>query len=239
MHKQDRRLAGVYFLCLSLFAVGFVFYLQNRDLLSQIEAFAAKNLMVAWLLMLSLYVFRAFIPFLPSFAFYAMSGRIFPGKIFPFVVSLSGVTLLFLLSYLIGFMKKRPVSVSNLRFGVQMSLYDRFRRIRERLFHRIASVIENKHFGSLLILSLSPFPQKFLGRVCGRMHMNFSVFITASLLGTLPKLVSVTLLGKSISDRSSPLFYVSLFLTVAITVVSMVVFQKSNKKEIQYSEKNN
>ncbi len=191
--------------------------------------------MIAWLLMLSLYVFRAFIPFLPSFAFYAMSGRIFPGKIIPFAVSLSGVTVLYILSYLIGFMKKRQASSGNGQF----SLLVHYRRIRERLFHRLASVMKDRHFGTLLFLSLSPFPQKLLGRVCGRMHMNFSLFMMAALLGTMPEVMSVTLLGKSISDLSSPLFYVSLFLTVTVTVVSMILFLKSNKKETQYSEKSN
>lgn len=235
MLKEDRRLAWVYFLALSLFAVGFIIYLRNRDLLSFIEEFAAKNWIVAWLLMLSLYVFRAFIPFLPSFAFYAMSGRIFPGKIIPFAVSLSGVTVLYVLSYLIGFMKKYQASSDVDR----PSLFDHYRKIRERLYHKLASMMEDKHFGSLLFLSLSPFPQKFLGRVCGRMRMNFSLFLIAALLGTMPEVMSVTLLGKSISDLSSPLFYVSLFLTVTVTVVSMILYQKSNKKETQYSEKSN
>lgn len=235
MLKEDKRLAWVYFLALSLFAVGFVFYLRNRDLLSWIEAFAAKNLIVAWLLMLSLYVFRAFIPFLPSFAFYAMSGRIFPGKVIPFAVSLSGVTLLYILSYLIGLLKKRHVSSK----AVRIPLWRRYRMIRERMFYKLANVMKDRHFGTLLFLSLSPFPQKLLGRVCGRMRMNFSVFLTAALLGTTPEVMSVTLLGKSISDLSSPLFYVSLFMTVTVTVISMILFQKSNKKETQCSEKSN
>lgn len=239
MRKEDNRLVGAYFLCIFFFAIGFAFYLRNRNLISDIENFAAKNCAVAWLLMLSLYVFRAFIPFLPSFAFYAMSGRIFPGKLVPFMVSLSGVTLLYALSYWIGWLKKRPTSFYKFRFGFRIMPWERVRKAVDRFCRKWERVMRNQDFVSLLIFSLSPLPQKLFGRVCGRTKNNFWIFLSASLLGTLPKLMSVTLIGKSILDMTSPLFYVSLLFTVSITVMVMILFHKSNKKEIQSSEKGN
>ena len=64
MFKEDNRLTRVYVIALVLFAVGFGFYLRNRNLLNEVEEFAARNWVLAWLLMLSLYVFRAFVAFL-------------------------------------------------------------------------------------------------------------------------------------------------------------------------------
>ena len=215
--KGNKRLAFLYYLAISLFAVGFALYLRNRDVLTDIETLAAKNWLVAWLFMLSLYVFRAFVPFLPSFAFYAMSGRIFPGKVIPLLVSFSGVMLLYTLSYLIGRMKRR---------GGQTNFYlERYQKLREALFSRMEKVVETKRFGTLLLLSLSPFPQKTFGRICGRLHLNFSTFLMASLLGTLPKLISVTMLGKGILDLSSPLFYISLISTLIVAIISLVVIR--------------
>lgn len=217
MYKENKRLALLYFLAVSLFAIAFILYLRNRDFLTEVENLAAKNWLIAWLFMLSLYVFRAFVPFMPSFAFYAMSGRIFPGKMLPLLVSFSGVTLLYVLSYLIGRMKKR---------SEQTSFYlERYRKLRESLFSRMAKVIETKRFGTLLLLSLSPFPQKAFGRICGRLHLEFATFLMASLLGTLPKLISVTMLGKGILDLSSPLFYISLISTLTVAIVSLVVIR--------------
>lgn len=217
MYKENKRLALLYFLAVSLFAIAFILYLRNRDFLTEVENLAAKNWLIAWLFMLSLYVFRAFVPFLPSFAFYAMSGRVFPGKMLPLLVSFSGVTLLYVLSYLIGRMKRR---------GEQTRLYfGYYRKFRDSLFCRMARVIDNKRFGTLLLLSLSPFPQKIFGRICGRLHLNFSTFLTASLLGALPKLISVTMLGKGILDLSSPLFYISLIATLTVAIVSLVVIR--------------
>jgi len=239
LFKEDNRLARVYVIALLVFAVGFWFYLRNRNLLNEVEDFAAKNWIIAWLLMLSLYVFRAFVPFLPSFAFYAMSGRIFPGKILPFLVSFSGVALLYILSYLIGWMKRHRVSRLRYRVFPHVSLFDRYRRFRDAFFKQTASVIENKRMGTLLLFAASPFPKKLFGKICGTVQVNFSIFLIASLLGTLPEMVSVTLLGKSVLDSTSPLFYISLLLTVSVTVISMVLFQKSSTKEIQHSEKSN
>lgn len=239
MFKEDNRLARVYVIALFLFAVGFGFYLRNRNLLNEVEDFAANNWIIAWLLMLSLYVFRAFVPFLPSFAFYAMSGRIFPGKILPFLVSFSGVALLYILSYLIGLIKRHRVSRIKNHGFTGLSLFARYRRFRHAFFKQTAIVIENKRMGTLLLFAASPFPKKLFGKICGTLQVNFSVFLTASLLGTLPEMVSVTLLGKSLLDATSPLFYVSLLLTVSVTVISMVLFQKSSTKEVQHSEKSN
>lgn len=226
MRKEDGRLERGYLISLSFFAIGFAFYLRNRDILSHVEILAAKHLPVAWLLMLSLYVFRAFVPFLPSFAFYAMSGRIFSGKIFPLVVSLSGVTLLYVLSYLVGLMKK-----TDKRKNFRIPCFEWYRRVCQSLFGRIECILENKRFLTLLLLSLSPFPQKIFGRICGRLHLKFSTFLTAALLGALPELISVTMLGKGVLDLSSPLFYISLISTLSVALISLIVFQKSRPKE--------
>ena len=220
MINKENRLVKVYVIAFLLFAIGFIIYLRNRNLLYEIEDFSAKNWVVAWLLMLSLSVLRAFVPFLPSFAFYAMSGRIFPGNILPLAVSFSSVTLLYSLSYLIGRMKKYDQHRAFSAFG-----FEQYRKIREGLFLRVSAFLENKYFGRLLLLNLSPFPQKLLGRVCGRMRLAFWQFLIASLLGALPQLISVTMLGKSILDVSSPLFGVSLLATITIALVSLIVFR--------------
>ena len=239
MFKEENRLVRVYIIALFLFAVGFGFYLRNRNLLNEVEKFAAGNFVIAWLLMLSLYVFRAFVPFLPSFAFYAMSGRIFSGKILPILVSFSGVALLYILSYLIGLLKSPRSPRGKSSFFSRFSLFDRYRKFRDAFVEQTASVIRNKRIGTLLLFAASPFPKKTFGKICGTVQVNFSVFLTASLLGTLPEMISVTLLGKSVLDPASPLFYISLILTVSVTVISVVLFQKSSTKEIQHSEKGN
>lgn len=231
MFKEDNRLVRVYMIALVLFAVGVWLFLRNRDLLTEVEDFAAKNRVIAWLLMLSLYVFRAFVPFLPSFAFYAMSGRIFPGRILPFLVSFSGVALLYVLSYLIGLIKRsRGVSAKHYGWS-RIWVFERYRRFRDLFEQQTARVIQNKRVGMLLLLAASPFPKKMFGKICGMVRVKFSLFLIASLLGTLPEMVSVTLLGKSVLDATSPLFYFSLVLTVSVAVVSVVLFQKTSMND--------
>ena len=52
MTKEENRLSAVYGIALILFSVGFLLYLGNRNLTSEIELLVAKNTLIAGILML-------------------------------------------------------------------------------------------------------------------------------------------------------------------------------------------
>ena len=64
-------------------------------------------------------------------------------------------------------------------------------------------------------------------------------FMLGSLLGVLPGLISVTVLGTSVSDPSSPLFIVSVVLIVAFFLLSLAgraIYNKINARKNKKSE---
>ena len=63
--------------------------------------------------------------------------------------------------------------------------------------------------------------------------------LLGSLLGVLPGLISVTVLGTSVSDPSSPLFIVSVVLIVAFFLLSLAgraIYNKINARKNKKSE---
>lgn len=234
MLERAGRLSVVYTLVTILAALIFLLLVQNRALFSQIEYFAGQHLLIASLLVLAIYILRAFIPFLPSFAFYTLTGRIIPGRFAPLLLNFGGIVLLHSLSYLIGFLcrlrKKEHIRLPNVGFFL---LYRKYRAIKELFTKKTARALTVRSSGSglfqtLLVFSLSPFPKKAFGKICGREGIVYSLYLPASLLGALPGMTSATLLGKTLSDPTSPAFYLSLVLTVIVTVVSLILIKKSN-----------
>ena len=73
----------------------------------------------------------------------------------------------------------------------------------------------------------------------GASGVKFGYFMLGSLLGVLPGLISVTVLGTSVSDPSSPLFIVSVVLIVAFFLLSLAgraIYNKINARKNKKSE---
>ncbi len=243
--EKTNRLSVVYTIVSVLAVLVFLLLVQNRALFAEIEQFARERLLIASLLILAIYVLRAFIPFLPSFVFYTLTGRLMPGRFSALLLNLAGLFLLHSLSYLIGFLrrlsrlhgKKKKKSGLRLPNSGFFFLYRKYRFLKELFTEKTVRALGSGSFHTLLFFSLSPFPKKSFGKICGRAGIRFPLYIAASLLGALPAMTSATLLGKSLTDPTSPAFYASLILTVVVTVFSLVLFQKSNQEEKKH-EKN-
>lgn len=232
MIGKRSRLALVYILLFCLLLTALLALLRNRYLFWQMEALAKTHLLIASLLVLSVFVFRAFIPFLPSFVLYTLTGRLIPDRFLAFLLNLGGVFLLNTLSYTVGrlralYQAKKKIHFSWKKTRKLLFLYQKYRALRESVADKTAKAIGNNDFQSLLFFTLSPFPKKFFGQICGKIAVRYRVFLAASVIGALPSMASATLLGMSLTDPASPVFYVSLALTVTVTVFSAILLQKS------------
>lgn len=220
---KGSRIATVNWIVSLLILIGLILMLIDSTSLEAIEVFAKARPITAILFLLALFVLVSLVPFVPSIPFYALSGRILSGRILAFVVSFLGVVLLHAISYLIGYIARRHKAS-------RLSVFNRYRKAKETLYVAVARTVSNEGFRSLFLVALSPFPQKTLGKICGHAEIPFGIFLVASLIGSFPALVSVTMLGKGLNDPTSPLFYFSVILTVTVTVFSALIFHKTNLK---------
>ena len=54
--------------------------------------------------------------------------------------------------------------------------------------------------------------------------MPFGRYLSGSLLGTLPGIITATLIGTSVTEPSSPLFWGSILLTALLSVISFLSY---------------
>ena len=78
-------------------------------------------------------------------------------------------------------------------------------------------------------------PNDLLSVYLGAAQIPLSVFLFASTLASAPKIVLNTLAGASIHDPTSPMFIISLFLSVLLVVASLLLARKLNHRNKPHS----
>lgn len=92
-------------------------------------------------------------------------------------------------------------------------------------YPKIGSLLEpaaqNPLFLSFFLRAISCLPGDIVSMCFGAISMPFGKYMLGSFLGMLPCTVPATLLGMSITDPSSPLFWVSISLTAGVALLSL------------------
>ena len=81
--------------------------------------------------------------------------------------------------------------------------------------------------------SATKLPGDAVSMHLGAIKIPFTKYLFGSLLGIFPGIITSTLIGTSITDPASPMFWVSIILTVAISICSFwfYYFWRRRKKE--------
>lgn len=89
----------------------------------------------------------------------------------------------------------------------------------------------NPFFSAFFLRLISCLPGDGVSLYFGAIRMPFWVYLWGSFLGTLPGVIPATLLGMSIADPTSPLFWLSLGLTALLSAVSFWVYWRWQKRK--------
>lgn len=231
---EDKRLTAINTILSCIIIVFVALYSRNSNILDDIVVFSSRHLPTSCLLILSLFVFKAFIPFFPSFALYTLSGRLLPYRTVAFSINLIGAALVNTLTYIKGVHKKHSAKqggslLDKKAHPVKVSLgRHSFFKKAEKLLQKLKAAISGGDFKTMVIFGLSPIaPFKSFGAVCGNSGVDFRIYITGTLIGVIPKVTTATFLGKSLSDPDSPIFIIALIMTAAVTVTSAVIVFES------------
>lgn len=164
-------------------------------------------------------------------AFYAVKGLVFvvPVPLLQFaasrlftkptaiLVNLLGIVLCYLVPYATGYF-----------FGEKAT-----RRFAHQ-YEKIAPFVERCHEHQLAICFIprliSFVPNDMLSVYLGAAQIPLSVFLFASTLASAPKIVLNTLAGASIHDPASPMFIISLLLSIALVAFSLLLAHKLKHK---------
>ena len=175
---------------------------------------SAENKPLAFLLILILFALKTFIIILPYNAIYLLSGVMFSLPV-AFLVNVAGTVVQLTLSYYKG---------KHFQSMVPMFLHK---------FHRLNRVLE-RNGGNLMLLfglRLVPFfPLNTVSELYGSGNCGFLQFIIVSIVGLIPKLVGYTLIGKSVFNPASPLFWIPFAMLIVISGIAVYFFDRFIKR---------
>ena len=203
-------------------AVFMGFYLfSGEDITAEsLLNFAPEEPLYAALFLVLLYAFKSLTVFFPIIVLNVLGGFLFEPH-HALIVNTIGVLVELAIPYWIG-------RASGAGFA------DRLCKKHPKLAEIIGEGSNNNFFMSFFLRVISCLPGDAISMYFGARRMPFWTCLLGSFLGTLPGMVAATLLGMNITDPSSPMFWVSIGLTVGISVISFLVYflwRRAKKKE--------
>lgn len=196
------------FLCLGLMG-GYL--LSGEDVsVDALKSIAPAAPILAMGFLVALYAFKSLTVVFPIIVLNVLGGFLFsPAQ--ALLVNCVGVAVELTIPYWIG-----RLSGADLVHRLEAK-YPRFDRL-------LGENAENQFFLSFFLRVIFCLPGDLVSMYFGAVSMPFWGYLAGSFLGMLPGTVAATLLGMSITDPASPLFWVSVGLTVGLSVLSVVVY---------------
>ena len=183
--------------------------------------FAPEKPLYAAIFLVLLYAFKSLTVFFPIIVLNVLGGFLFE-PVHALIINSIGVLVELTIPYWIG-------RISGRGFAKKI----------ETKHPKLAGIF-GENSGNLLFLSvflraLFCLPGDAISMYFGAIKMPYHKYIFGSMIGILPGTVAATLLGMNITDPDSPMFWVSLCLTVGFAVISFIGYslwkRKKKKKE--------
>ena len=200
--------------------MGFYLFSGEEITAESLLNFAPEEPLYAALFLVLLYAFKSLTVFFPIIVLKVLGGFLFEPH-HALIVNTVGVLVELAIPYWIG-------RASGAGFA------DRLCKKHPKLAEIIGEGSNNNFFMSFFLRVISCLPGDAISMYFGARRMPFWTCLLGSFLGTLPGMVAATLLGMNITDPSSPMFWVSIGLTVGISVISFLVYflwRRAKKKE--------
>lgn len=222
MSKGKRTIATL--LRFAPFALCLVFVLiylfSGKDVTAEsLRDYAPEEPFLAALFMIALYAFKSLSIFFPVIVLHIAAGFLF-SPAYALAVNAVGMLVELAIPYWVG----RAAGSSHA---------DRLIKKYPRLGEVMSYQQGNCFFTTFFLRVISCLPGDIVSMYFGANRIAFGTYMLGSFLGILPGLVCATFLGTNITNISSPMFWVSVSLTVGISVGSFLLyfFWKRAKKK--------
>ncbi len=172
--------------------------------------FAPEEPLLAALFVVLLYAFKSLTVFFPIIILNVLGGFLFEPA-HALIINSIGVLVELTVPYWIG-------RASGASFASKLC------EKHPKLGELVGESSGNNLFMSFFLRVISCLPGDAISMYFGASKVPFWTCLIGSFLGTLPGMIASTLLGMNITDPSSPMFWVSIGLTVGISVVSFLIY---------------
>lgn len=204
----------IFAICLLLL----VLYLFGKHEFSveMLLTFTPRNPLKAAALMLLLYALKSIIIFFPLIVLEIAVGYFFS----PWTalgINLVGILIILTIPYLIG----RAVGLNAIQKLIQK--YPRFGEI-------LGKQQNNELFLCFFLKIISCLPGDLVTMYFGATQTPFWKNLFGGIIGVLPGMILATFMGSNIQDPSSPAFWISIILTIALAALSFFLYHAYRRK---------
>lgn len=219
--KKKRLIKYIVLIICLLILVGIWAKHHNFSIELMLE-YTPENPLKAAVILLCLYALKSATVFFPIIVLEIAAGHLF-SPLTALGINFAGILITLTIPYLIG----KTIGLEMLQKAVRA--YPRFGEIMEK---------QQKHsfFLCFFLRVISCLPGDIVTMYFGATKTPFWQNAVAGTLGIFPGMVLATLMGSSIQDPHSPMFWISALLTVALSVLSGVMYylyKKSNRNPQQ------
>lgn len=184
--------------------------------LTQIVNFSPRNPILGALFMILLYCIKSLSVFFPVIVLFLATGSMFPLPL-AIAVTMTGLLAGSYVAYGVG-------ELSSDKGALIVSRFPKLKRI-------MGDNPRGEKFMNFFLRINGLVPSDAVSMYFGAVRMSFWDFTWTTLAGHAPNALLVTMLGASIKEPGSWQFYVSLVLTVLLTIGSAVIYIVYEKKE--------
>lgn len=194
-------------------AIFMVFYLfgGKEFTVEEIINFTPDDKLFAALFMIVLYALKSITVFFPVSVLNIAGGFLFT----PFhalIVNSIGIIAELSVPYWIGRLGGKNFAQKQIEKHIKLSEY-------------IEHHSTNRLFKATIVRFIYIIPRDSVSRYLGTTSIPFGVYLIGSFIGAFPSMVATTLLGTSVTEPSSPMFWISISVTVVISTVSILLYR--------------
>lgn len=202
-------------LCITFMAI---YLFSGRDIsLDTLLNLAPEDSILAAVFLIAMYALKSVTIFFPIIILNFTGGFLFPTHI-ALLVNAIGLLVDLTIPYWIG-------RLSGSSFADK--LCKKYPRLNEIIRHQQ----NNEFFMTFFLRVISCLPSDAVSMYFGASKTPFWMFLCGSFMGAIPGIFSATLLGTSITEPDSPMFWISLSLTVGLSAISFLIYFLWRKRQ--------
>ncbi len=212
--------------CLWLLVILFLLVYRDKITMEAIVSFVPKNSWVSALVMLLLFALKSATVVVYAGLLYAANGILFSTPM-ALLMSLAGSFVMFTLPYCVA------------RFGASgdvQKMAEKYPNL--KILQGFPNT--NKFLLNFVTRIIGILPLDVVSAYMGTVRADYRQYVLGSMAGMAVSMVTFTMMGLSVSDTSSPNFYIALGVEIAVNLGSLLIFmlyrRRKSKKSAEKKE---
>lgn len=187
----------------------------NRITTETLVGWIPESIPLAVLIVIGMYALKSLTIFFPLHALQLVVGILYPAPI-AILLNCAGAAVTATLPYGIG----TVIGDHNIR-----ALEQRYPKLQE--IHQLQ--MENQLMFVMFIRIIGVLPCDIVSLHIGMLGIPYSQYLTGCILGFLPSIVAVSLIGSNIHQPTSPSFWAACLLELVVIGISVITYRKIRK----------